>query len=474
MYRLVILFTVTATCALIASCASNQPKPSVSLSLVPATGNTIVIQNVSVFDSEALTVSPNMDVLIQRDRIVAVLPTGDLQSTAGTKVISGEGATLVPGLIDMHGHVSASTGPSWEFGAPDPEAILRSYVYSGVTTVFDPADASDEAFGRRGQVARGEIIGPRIYTTGKMLTCSDGHPRSLVSALVPAWIAWYIEPQVATAIDTEDEAISEVDALADAGADAIKIAIDRIPLDSERMTMTVATAVATHARTRGLRTVAHIGTTQDAIDAAEAGVALWVHGVYKERIPEESLAKLASYGIPMVTTSEVFDRYARALEPIVPTKLERETVSKAVLESFYPTPDDFELGALQSWLDLAVDTVDVRTDNVRRVHEAGITVLAGSDVQSGVFPGPSLHRELANLVKAGFTPAEAIRAATLDPARFLADNGELDTGKIAPGLRADLLLVEGDPTQDIGALANIREVVLNGNVVERMPVSNTP
>jgi len=111
---------------------------------------------------------------------------------------------------------------------------------------------------------------------------------------------------------------------------------------------------------------------------------------------------------------------------------------------------------------------------VRRVHEAGITVLAGSDVQSGVFPGPSLHRELANLVKAGFTPAEAIRAATLDPARFLADNGEIDTGKIAPGLRADLLLVEGDPTQDIGALANIRAVVLNGNVVERMPVSNTP
>ena len=79
--------------------------------------------------------------------------------------------------------------------------------------------------------------------------------------------------------------------------------------------------------------------------------------------------------------------------------------------------------------------------------EAGITILAGSDVQSGVFPGASLHRELATLVAAGLTPAEAIRAATLDPARYLAGTDEIDSGLIAPGLRADLLLVSSPLNQ---------------------------
>lgn len=475
MNRLKLFVSAIAACSMLAGCASPPKHPTVAVALAPTTSDMIVIQNVAIFDSESLSRTPGMDVVIQGGKIGAVLPTGELKSTAGAHVVSGEGATLVPGLIDMHGHVSSGTTPTWEFGEADPEANLRAYLYSGVTTVFDPADASDEAFERRDRVARGDLIGPRIFTTGKILTCSDGHPRALIQELAPAWISWYIEPQVATAIDSEEEAVSEVDKLADAGADGIKIVIDSIPLTSPRMQSNVAAAVASHARSRGLRTVAHIGTTQDAIVAAEAGAALWVHGVYKEALSDESVAKLASYGIPMVTTSEVFDRYSRSLEgELVPTKLERETVAEALLDSFYPPPDDFDLGKLEGWLDLMRNTTQVRLDNVRRVHEAGITILAGSDVQSGVFPGASLHRELATLVEAGLSPAEAIRAATLDPALFLANGRELDAGLIAQGMRADLLLVEGDPTEDINALANIREVFLQGQIVERTPVANTP
>ena len=100
-------------------------------------------------------------------------------------------------------------------------------------------------------------------------------------------------------------------------------------------------------------------------------------------------------------------------------------------------------------------------------------MFAGSDPQAGVFPGASLHRELALLTEAGLTPADAIRAATLDPARFLANGNEPDFGIVAEGKRADLLLVEGDPTASIEALSHIRAVIKDGVALERIPITPT-
>lgn len=110
-------------------------------------------------------------------------------------------------------------------------------------------------------------------------------------------------------------------------------------------------------------------------------------------------------------------------------------------------------------------------DNVRRLHASGVTIFAGSDSQMGVFPGASLHRELRLLVEGGLTPAEVIRAATIDPARFLANGKEPDFGTVAQGKRADLLLVDGDPTRDLDAMDRIRLVMKRGVVLERLPVT---
>jgi imidazolonepropionase-like amidohydrolase len=214
--------------------------------------------------------------------------------------------------------------------------------------------------------------------------------------------------------------------------------------------------------------VAHSGTTADAIAAAENGVDLWVHGVYKERIADSDIARLAAYGIPMVTTSEVFDRYGRATEgPIQPTSLEAEMVSDGKLAAFYPPPDDFDLGALESWLTLMQQTREARLDNVGRLHEAGVVILAGSDTQSGVFPGAGLHRELETLVEAGLTPAEALQSATLLPARFLSRGREPKFGTVTAGAYADLVLVNGNPVADISALSDIRQVLRGGRLLQR-------
>jgi hypothetical protein len=123
----------------------------------------------------------------------------------------------------------------------------------------------------------------------------------------------------------------------------------------------------------------------------------------------------------MVVTIEVGDRFIRGFDgPINPIPMERETVPQAVLDSFFPPHDCFTLDALSGSKE-AVDSPGTGADNMMRLRRAGVTILAGSDSQGGgIFPGASLHRELAQLVSAGLTPGEAIRAATLDSAIYLA------------------------------------------------------
>ncbi|MFT4519727.1 MAG: imidazolonepropionase-like amidohydrolase [Halioglobus sp.] len=461
-------FMLVCALAALTACVSQEPDAPTTVSRVDLGDRPILIQDVAVFDSEHLRVIPNQDVLVQGSTIVSVEPSRSLPLPADVHVVPGEGATLVPGLIDMHGHISTTTGPSWEFAMPNPEDNLRSYVYAGVTTVFDPGDSSDEAFSRRERVAAGELLGPRIYTAGKIITDPEGHPRAMVDQLAPWWIGWFLKPAVATGVASPEEAIAAVDERVDAGADAIKVVVDSIPLNATIMSVPVLRALVDQSHARGVRAVAHIGTTVDAIVTGESGIDLWIHGVYKESISEESIQRLVDFDIPMVSTSEVFDRYGRALDgPIEATRLEAEMISPSKLASFYPPPADFDPAALRSWIELMQETDQTRLGNVTRLHKAGVTILAGSDTQSGVFPGTGLHRELVTLVAAGLTPAEAIRAATLSSARYLADGGEPDAGIIAPGKRADLLLVNGDPTQNIAALSDIKEVIVNGRLLER-------
>jgi imidazolonepropionase-like amidohydrolase len=448
------------------------PRPAAQVRRPADPPDAVLLRDAAVLDVAGAAVQRGRDVLLREGRIAKIEPTGSLQAPHGALEIDAAGATLVPGLVDMHGHLNVDPAPAWDRATPDLDANLQAYLYAGVTTLMDPGDGSGEAFSRRDRVAAGERLGPHIYTAGPILTVTGGHPRAMVSAFAPWWIEWYLLPRVATAVDSEQEAAAIVDELAEQDADIVKIAIDAIPLDAPRMPPEIAAAIVSRARSHGIRTVAHIGTLEDAIEAADAGVALWAHGVYKERLLGPDVVKLAKYGIPMVVTLEVFHRYARAFDgPRVATALERELAPASLLDSFYPVPDDFDPGPLRSWLELMAEQRDTGAVNALRLHRAGVTILAGSDAQSGVFPGAGLHRELAQLVRISFSPMEAIRAATLDPALFLANGEEPEFGSIAVGKRADLLLVDGDPSQDIGAIDRIRQVFLEGVPLERVPVA---
>jgi imidazolonepropionase-like amidohydrolase len=444
---------------------SRHPAPLVRRPGAPATG--VVITDTAVLDVASGTVAAGRDVLIAGDRITAVVPTGSA-SPPGAVRVDGRGATVVPGLIDLHAHIGANPRPSWLGGLPDPDVNLQSFLYCGITTVLDPGDLSSEAFARRDRVRRGELLAPTIFTAGPMLTATDGHPVGMLRQLAPWWIRWYLIPRLTIQVDTPEAARAAVQALAGDRPDVLKLAVDRIPDDAPRIRNDVLAAAVTEARRHGIRAVAHIGSVEDAVDAARAGVAAWMHGVYKERIPDARIPELAAFHIPMVVTMAVFESYATLGQgPRVPTPLERETVPADVLAAFDTVPQNGIDPSLQAAMAAMRELRPAWRDNVRRLRAAGVTILAGSDPQTGVFPGPALHRELALLTEAGLTPADAIRAATLDAARFLAGAAAPDRGAVTPGLRADLLVVEGDPTRDVAALGRIRTLVLGGVPLER-------
>ncbi len=267
-----------AVLALLAACA---PSPSVDVKRPGTPPASVVVRDVAVLEVETGTRTRARDVLLEGGFIREIRASGTLAAPEGALVIDGSNATLLPGLIDMHGHVNADRAPTWNAGIPDPDANLRAYLYSGVTTVLDPGDPSPDALERRARVATGALIGPRIYTAGPLLTCAGGHPIALVEAFAPWWIRWYLVPRVAVALESAAQAEEVVDRLAAQDVDVIKIIVDRIPLTAPRMSVDVMRAVVARGESHGLRSIAHIGTTQDALDAAEAGVAAWAHGVYK-------------------------------------------------------------------------------------------------------------------------------------------------------------------------------------------------
>jgi imidazolonepropionase-like amidohydrolase len=431
----------------------------------------VLIQDVSILNVEDGSIENNQEVLLSGNRIAAITTVGGTAPPPGTRRISGSGATLLPGLIDMHGHVGGSSAPGWLNEFPDPEANLRAFLYCGVTTVLDPAGMQGEAFEQRAAIARGQLLGPRIYSAGPLITTEGGHPIAVMRETMPFWLRWYVGPRFLRAVDSPREAREAIVEIVGLGADVIKVVVDRIPESAPRIKTEVLNAAVAEAKRLGVRAVAHIGTTEDATDAAEAGVAAWMHGVYKERIPDDRIAQLAGYGIPMVPTIAVFESYALlGQEARRPSRLERETVSAEILSAFDRVPDGAQPASLNPYLENLRRQRAAWRDNVRRLRAAGVTILAGSDPQMGVFPGAGLHRELRLLTETGMTPAEAIRAATLDPARFLAHGGDPEFGVIAEGKRADLLLVEGDPTIDVRALSDIRAVIKDGMVLERIPL----
>lgn len=387
----------------------------------------LVFQNVRVFDGAR--VLPDRTVVVQDGKIVSIDRAGRVPE--GAEVVDGRGKTLLPGLIDAHTHVFGSA--------------LRQALMFGVTTELDMFCAHFLAAMLRREQAAGPVTDRAdLLSAGTLVTAPGGHGTEYGLAI--------------PTLEGPDQAQAFVDARVAEGSDYIKIVYGHSSPSAKTLSRETLAAVVAAAHLRGKLAVVHIATVQDARDALECGADGLAHLTLDQPM-DEALARLAvrnrAFVIPTLSVLEsvtgVAGGAALAEEPEMAQALASGSVA------YLAKPFPARPGSTLSYANA--------TESVRRLRTAGVPILAGTDAPNpGTVHGASIHRELELLVQAGLRPLEALAAATSIPAaRFRLS----DRGVLAPGKRADMLLVRGDPTRDIRATRRIVGIWKHGVAVDR-------
>lgn len=392
--------------------------------------DSVLFRDVRVFDGER--VLREDDVLVVDGRIAAI--GRDLRTPAGVTEVDGRGKTLLPGLIDAHTH-------SWG-------EARRDALRFGVTTELDMlGDRARLPQLKRERDAAARTDEADVLSAGAAVTAPGGHGTQYGMA-VPALAA-------------DGDATAFVrDRIAE-GSDYIKIIVEDF---------------SAHSDTRRLPTLSQ-DQVRTAIRAAQEGDRLAL--VHVSRLRDGTFAMEAGAdGLVHIFGEPADDAFVRAAKRgkgfVIPTlsvlaSMAQDDSGKALAADARLTPwltleQASTLGATFPGAPKPKVLADAIA-NVRALHEAGVDVLAGTDAGNpGTAHGAGMHGELALLVRAGLTPGEALRAATALPAKRFA---LADRGRIAKGLRADLLLVDGDPTADITATRAIAGVWKNGYAIAR-------
>jgi len=444
---------VVAVLGLTCSCATQRP-----LVRWGERTETWCVTGAFVFDG--VSRQGPMDVFVRGEVVDAVTPTTGPQPTC----LDGRGKTLTPGLIDAHVHLGLSAGHApWDLRVPDLRQQLDGLLYAGVTTALDAAASKglDEVLAQEGPFAR-------LVRASRIITAEGGHPGPMIRAGAPWPIAdVMLAPMLAQVPNDTTDVGAVLSSVLATKPDVVKVVYDDMPPGSPHLSHAALVGILSAAKARGVRVVVHVGSATEAIEAAEAGATLLMHTPWETVLTEDEVRRLAATKVPIVTTRRVHGALTEVLEQRVSLHaLERE-VRPDVEPAIHHRPEGFAMRGLDASQEHALARYDANLrENVRRLHEAGVVLVAGTD--SGlpnVIHGAALHRELQALVASGFTPAEALASATSIAAKVLLPGEHV--GVIEPGARADLLLVEGDPLQDINALEHIVGVWRAGSSIRR-------
>lgn len=446
---------------------------AVLLWVLCARAEDLLIRGARVWDGRGGPAVEGLDLRVRGDRIVALEP--GLRPVEGERVLDGSGATVIPGLVDAHVHLSLDPGARWR---EDDEATrdallaahLRAYLAHGVTTVLDPGVRWEEAARVRAALAAG-VPGPRALHCGPPV----GPPGGYVSAPIPEF------PAYATLDDIEahlDRAVAE-------GASCVKLTLEPgfagpiWPLLAPELRR----ALADGARARGLPLYVHAMSEEEQELALELQPHALVHA--GDSRSAAHAARVAASGAWVISTLSVMDgmadgfspRRLRGPDPRGVPAIELETARsraiakkarRAMADTLLPGLPRLLRAPLARALPLGLPAERRRLiGNLRRLREAGAALVLGSDAGNwplftAMFHGPSTLHEAELLAEAGLSPTEVLLAATRRAAEMLGLQAEI--GTLAPGMAADLVVVEGDPTADIGALRQLRWTLRAGVV----------
>jgi imidazolonepropionase-like amidohydrolase len=398
------------------------------------TSATAALTGARVIDGRADAPIANATIVVRDGRIAAIGPAATVAIPSGARKVDVAGATVIPGLISAHAHVSdvQGVGPR-AYTDANVQRQLGVYASYGVTTVWSLGGEQMPAFRARDEQATPTLNRARIFLAGDIVTAK-----------------------------TPDEARQRVASVAALKPDVIKIRVDDNLGTSAKMPPEVYRAVIEEAHARGLRVAAHIFYLDDAKGLLRAGVDVIAHSIRDRDVDDELIQLMKSSGaayIPTLTrelSTFVYESrpaffgdpfFTRHADAAVVAQLEQPARQQAMRSS----------KSAQAYK----AALDVAKRNLKRLSDAGVLIAMGTD--SGAFAerfqGFFEHLELEMMADAGLTPAQILRASTSDAARAMRLK---DVGAVVVGTWADLVVLDRDPLTDIRNTRSIRSVWIAG------------
>jgi imidazolonepropionase-like amidohydrolase len=381
----------------------------------------------------------NGTVLVRSGLIAEVGPASSVKVPAGAVRVDLRGKTLMPGLVNAHGHLSAIdgllSGPQY-YTRDSLVRQLRLYATYGVTTVFALGGDQDEAFALRAEQSRAPLSRARAFLAGPTITAET--------------------PELARAATARAVALKP---------DVIKIRIDDNLGAIKKMPEPAWRAVLSRAHDAGLKVAAHIFYLEDAKAVARAGADLIAHSVRDLPVDDAFLAVMKANEVCYSPTlmREVSTFVYESTPPWVTDPFFRRAYSKELAAELSDPARHARIKASPAWAagERYKVALEVAKANLKRVSDAGIRVAMGTDTgPAGRFQGFFEHLELELMAQAGLTPMQTIVAATGDAAACFGKRGVI--GTIEKGATADLLVLSGNPLENITNTRAIDSIYIGG------------
>jgi imidazolonepropionase-like amidohydrolase len=415
-----------------------------------------VITGATLINPAAAIPIANATIVIAGPRIAQAGPAASVKAPAGAEVIDATGKFVTPGLADMHNHLDDG-GLSRQ---QNRVGNLGRLLAVGVTTVFNPSVSEGDFSKLKAATAPDSSPYARFFGTGPGITAEGDQ----LGALSP-------KPKTAA------EAQAVVQRLKALNVDAIKVMRDDLTWSSTRrmepMSFEVLQAILDEAHRQGLKVYAHAPQLQRAKEALRAGVDGLLHGIIDETVDDEFLGLMKKNNASYVPTLAMFEDVAdvAASARRQGAYWDQLGLQPAGVYQFFASAQGVQIFQTQlNNTSFAKERLPVLRANVKRVFDAGVPVVMGSDTGFfGVFLGAASQVEMELMVEAGLTPPQAIDAATINAARMI--GREKEQGSLEAGKAADFLILDVNPREDIRSLRRIHRVVKGGVVYDpaRLP-----
>jgi imidazolonepropionase-like amidohydrolase/ABC-type multidrug transport system permease subunit len=408
-------------------------------------------------------------VLMRNGKIEKIFETVPAEDSVRAEAVEAIGKTLMPGLNDAHVHLLAPGGVVDYKDFKPEEAIVRAlaaYLYSGVTAVKSVGDGLQYVQQAERMIAVGDRLGAELVHSGKMFTTPGGHGTEYFKKL-PDGIREAAMKETVNLPKTPEEARRQVDELKAAGAGAVKVILEsgRAGMLFNRLDVAILKAICEQAKKNAMACAVHTGEARDVADAIGAGATIIEHGSARDAISDELFVAMEKQGIAYDPTLSVLEAIGQLRSGKLDS-LERTLVQQVAPEGMIAATRK-ALGEAKAPAAVTME-MGIAEDNLRRAHQARVKLVTGTDAGNLlVIHGPTVHREMQLWVKAGIPVDAVLQAATIGTARVMGI-GER-AGLIRVGFDATMILVDGNPLEDISATERISGggVFFKGERVDR-------